>query len=192
MPAACVMGDTDLIRPLALVGIPCFAVADSALVRHSRYTRGIVSTLDAGQQPEQLVDELLAFARAQPSKPVLFYESDADLLLISRRRERLAEAFRFTIPDAGLVEDLTDKRRFAELAATRELPIPPTRLLLGGADRAAGLGLDYPCIVKPPVRWHRDDPWDAVGGTAKAVVVRSEHELEQLWPRLAGSRLDFV
>jgi predicted ATP-grasp superfamily ATP-dependent carboligase len=192
MPAACVMGDTDLIRPLALLGIPCFAVADSPLVRHSRYTRGIVSSLDAAQEPERLVEELVAFARAQPSKPVLFYEGDADLLLISRRRERLAEAFRFTIPEARLVEDLSDKRRFAELAGTLDLPVPPTRVLRGARGRPADLGLAYPCIVKPPVRRHRDDPWDDIGGRAKAVVVSAQHELEQLWPRLAGSGLDFV
>src|SRR5215831_6788909 len=94
-------------------------------------------------------------ASAQPERPVLFYEEDAQLLLVSRYRERLAQAFRFVVADAALVEDLVDKARFQDLAERLHLPVPPARRFEPAGAKPADLGLRFPLIIKPLTRLER-------------------------------------
>src|SRR4051794_32830610 len=116
-PLACIMGDMDLVRPLGLAGIPCAVVARTGdPPRFSRFTRAALDWMDPWGQVEELVQALLRFGSAQPEPPVLFYQEDGHLLLVSRHRDRLKEVFRFVIPDLNLVEDLVDKSRFQVLA----------------------------------------------------------------------------
>ena len=72
--------------------------------------------IDHWQRPDDVVDALRAFAAAQPEPPVLYPQTDGDLLLVSRQRARLADLTRFVLADEQLVEDLVDKSRFADLA----------------------------------------------------------------------------
>jgi CelD/BcsL family acetyltransferase involved in cellulose biosynthesis len=124
-PLACVMGDTDLLRPLAAAGIRCAIVArPGAASLYSRFAQSRLPSDDFAGNVEELIERLVAFGKAQSSPPVLFYQEDAQLILISRHRERLARAFRFVIPDATLVEDLLDKARFQDLAKRHGLPVP--------------------------------------------------------------------
>ena len=98
-PLACVMGDTDLVRPLGLAGIPSAVVAPPGdPARFSRFTRTVVPWFDPWERAEEQVDALLRFGRSQDEAPVLFYEGDADLLMVSRYRQRLGQAFRFVVP----------------------------------------------------------------------------------------------
>src|SRR5262249_245244 len=112
---ACVMGDMDLLRPIALAGIPCAVVTRPGVPSlYSRYARSSLAWDDFSERVDELVEALVRFGAAQPERPVLFYEEDAQLLLVSRYRERLAQAFRFVVADAALVEDLVDKARFQD------------------------------------------------------------------------------
>lgn len=181
-PMACVLGDLDLVRPLGLAGVRCAVMAPpGAPVRHSRYTHAVIGGEEAAAAPAALLARLLDFARGQPAPPVLFYQDDAQLLLVSRRREALQPAFRMVIAGAELVEDLVDKARFQALAGRLGLPVPPTRRLDPTQETPPRLDLRYPVIVKPLTR---TGPWDAVEGVGKAIPVRSQHELDVLWPRL--------
>ncbi|MCW2248929.1 putative ATP-grasp superfamily ATP-dependent carboligase [Azospirillum fermentarium] len=181
-PMACVLGDLDLVRPLGLAGVRCAVVAPpGAPVRHSRYTHAVIGEEVADTAPAALLARLLDFARSQPAPPVLFYQDDAQLLLVSRRREALQPAFRMVIAGAELVEDLVDKARFQALAERLGLPVPPTRRLDPTQETPPRLDLRYPVIVKPLTR---TGPWDAVEGVGKAIPVRSQDELDALWPRL--------
>lgn len=181
-PMACVLGDLDLVRPLGLAGVRCAVVAPpGAPVRHSRYTHAVIGEEEAAAAPAALLARLLDFARGQPAPPVLFYQDDAQLLLVSRRRDTLLPAFRMVIAGAELVEDLVDKARFQALAGRLGLPVPPTRRLDPTQETPPRLDLRYPVIVKPLTR---TGPWDAVEGVGKAIPVRSQHELDVLWPRL--------
>ena len=93
-PLACVMGDLDLVRPLGLAGIRCVTVAPSRHPVH--FSRFVVESIDSDRP--RLVDRMLRFGRAQPAKPVLFYESHDDLEFISTHRDVLARTFRFLLP----------------------------------------------------------------------------------------------
>src|SRR5438552_14967871 len=103
-PLACVIGTMDLVRPLGLAGIRCAVVARPGdAIRYSRFTTTVLPWADPGSEPERLLDLLMRFGESQSARPVLYYEGDWDLLLVSRERERLRRVFRFVVPGAELV-----------------------------------------------------------------------------------------
>lgn len=181
---ALVMGDIDLVRPLALAGVPCaFFGLPADPARLSRHVRVRLPWIDHWERPEELVDALLAFAAGQDAPPVLLAQTDGDLLLASRHRERLAGAFRLPLAAAGLIEDLADKARFAALAQRLELAVPPSQQLRPGADAPEDVRLRYPLVVKPLVR--NAHVWGPIGEAAKARDVAAPEDLRALWPRLS-------
>ena len=176
-PLAVVLGDLDLVSALGMAGIRCMAVAPPTdPVRHSRF---VVGSIDPGEGGggEHLVDRLVRFAQTQPSRPVLFYQTDADLLLASRYRDRLHEAYRFTVPDADLVENLVDKARFRELADKLGLPVPSTEVLRPAEDPTQSAALRYPLLLKPLTR----ADLTSLDLPGKAVAVHSAVELLRVW-----------
>ena len=87
----------------------------------------------------------------QPSKPALYYDGDFKLLAISRNREVLAEAFRFVLPEATLVEDLLDKARFQSLAERVGLPVPRSAHAVPSAGPPS-IDLRFPLVIKQLTR----------------------------------------
>jgi D-aspartate ligase len=190
-PLAVILGDIDMLRPLALAGVPCAVCAGRrSLPRYSRYARHQIEWSDPWMHPEKLVDSLMAFAADLPAKPVLFYESDADLLMISRNRDRLSEAFRFVVPDAELTEDLVDKQRFHSLADRLGLPVPETVLFPAGTDSFETNGLSYPVIAKPLTR--KVAEWSPVAGLSKAVSIPDKEALRDFGMSMASKDIDFL
>src|SRR5262249_4501551 len=120
-------------------------------------------------------------AGGAPQRPVLVYEEDAQLLLVSRHRDRLARVFRFVIAERELVEDLVDKSRFHALAERLRLPVPATRRIDPGADVSADLDLRFPIVVKPLMR---SPAWDALAHGHKALQIDTPETLRALWPQL--------
>lgn len=186
-PLAVVMGDMDLVRPLGLAGIPCAVVArPGAAVRYSRFTRAVVEWADPWTEAERLVERLLEFARRQPQPPVLYYQEDRELLLVSRFRAALTPAFRFVIAEPELVEALVDKARFQELAEREGLPVPATcRLDPARGDRPERVTLPFPLLLKPLTR--RTDLWRLVEPHGKAVLLPDAAALRALWPRIEAA-----
>ena len=181
-PLACVMGGMDLVRPLALFGVRSAVVArPGSPALYSRFTHTALCRDGFFERDDDLVDALEWFAAAQPQPPVLFFEEDAQLLLVSRHRDRLARVFRFAIAERELVEDLVDKSRFHALAERLRLPVPATRRLDPGADCDADLDLRFPLVVKPLMR---SPAWDVLAHGHKALQIDTPATLRALWPRL--------
>ena len=180
------------MRPLGLAGVNCaVAVQPGAAPRYSRYTRVALDWSSPWEEADELVETLVRFARAQADAPVLFYESDGELLLVSRYRERLAEVFRFVIPDQTLVEDLVDKERFQKLAERLSLPVPAARRLRTESQfKEEDLELRFPIVVKPLTR--RPELWRAVVNEGKALRVNTSEELRDLWPKLATAGVEIL
>src|SRR5262249_5174365 len=156
-PLACVMSSMDLVRPLGLAGVHSAVVArpgSPALL--SRFTETTFCLDVFSEHDEGLVDILERFGAAQREAPVLFYEEDAQLLLVSRYRRRLARTLRFVMADAETVENLVDKSRFYALAERLGLPIPATRRG-HPTGSPAHLDLRFPLIIKPLMR---SPAWD--------------------------------
>lgn len=180
----------DLVRPLGLAGIDCAVVAKpQARARYSRFVRAVIEWADPWPDPEELVCRLTAFGASQPERPVLYYGTDWDLLMVSRHRERLAKTFRFLIADADLVEALVDKDRFAALAGELGLPVPPSQRVPAGAP-AGDADLRYPLIVKPITR--QIATWGRAGGGGKGVRVDDATALRRLLDRLADAEVDVL
>src|SRR5256714_6392508 len=191
-PLACVLGDTNLIRPLGLAGIRCavLARADSAKAQ-SRFVDARVAWADNWDQTDRMLRNLLDFGATATEPPVLFFQNDGDLLFVSRNRDALAARFRFTIADRDLVEQLVDKSRFVELARRHALPIPATSVLRPTREpRAPDLPFAYPVVLKPLTR--RDAVWRPLAGEAKAMLLETQSDMAKLWPRLVAAQLDVV
>jgi D-aspartate ligase len=187
---ACIMGDIDLLPPLRSAGIRCAAVSrPGSPLFYSRHVRSALAWDDFSQNVDALLDALMSFGKAQAEPPVLFYEEDAQLLMVSRFRERLAAAFRFVIADAALVEALADKAQFQELAKRHGLPVPPARRFDPAAADPAALGLRFPIIVKPLTRLQR---WNDAFGWRKALPAKDLEELRALWPQLVALELELL
>ena len=187
-PLACVMGNLDLVRPLGLAGIPCVTVAPRGHPVH--FSRFVVDSIDS--DGPRLVDRLLRFGRAQPARPVLFYESDDDLELIATHREALARTFRFLLPAPELLRRLLDKEAFLALATELGLPVPPSQVLRPDSEEppTAGLGPRFPLVLKPVP--HREKEWYRLVSPGKALRVDSADQLRSLWPRLRATSLRFL
>jgi predicted ATP-grasp superfamily ATP-dependent carboligase len=190
---ACVLGDLDLIRPLALARIPCAVVAPTgSVVNRSRFAHAVIAAgCDAiSEDPGDLPEQLLRFASAQKNPPVLFYQEDEQLLFVSRCRDRLAAGFRFVVPAAELVEDLVDKARFQLLAERLRLPVPATRQIRPAAgSRPADVDLQFPVVAKP---LRRRRSWSDIGYRAKAVRVDTPEALGFWWPRWTHQGVDLL
>lgn len=185
---AVVMGDTDLVRPLALAGIPCAVFAEPAdPVRRSRGVTAQIPWIDHWAHPEAVAARLLDHARTLAEPPVLFPQTDGDLTAVSRQRDRLEGAVRMLLAGRELVEAAVDKAAFAQLAESLDLPVPPSRRIQADEVAPEALGLGLPVVVKPLVR--DATRWRAIEGSAKAVHVESASELAALWERLAAARL---
>jgi D-aspartate ligase len=190
-PVACVLGEIETVRPLALAGIRSAVVAHPGdPARYSRFVDTVIDWIDPWTEPARLVDRLLDFARTQNEKPVLFYDGDWDLLLVSRYRDALAEGFRFVVAESDLVEDLVEKERFQTLAERLDLPVPRARpLALTNGKLGGDLGLRFPIIVKPLTRQHA--LWQPLS-EAKAIQVDDPAQLEAVLPSLVASNATFL
>lgn len=191
MPLACVIGTVDLVRPLGLAGIKCAIVArPESPKRYSRFVSHVVDWADPCKQPDELLERLVRFGRAQGNRPVLYYEGDWDLLLVSRLRDRLAEVFRLVLPDATLVEDLVDKDRFRALAERLNLPVPQSRQVSPQHGDPDDVDLRFPLIVKPLTR--QMATWDGLADGGKALEVQTPAEMRRIWRLLAHADVDVL
>src|SRR5688572_25841942 len=161
-PYACVMGDIDLLRPLGMAGIPCVVVTKpGTMPRYSRYAKRSLEYNDPWKYPEKVLDELMKFGLSQKEKPILFYEHDALLKIVSRYRDDLKKAFRFIIAETQLVDEILDKYKFHALAERSGLPVPKTKLIDATSESDwKGIDIEFPFIIKPVTRSPR--LWDPV------------------------------
>ncbi len=158
-PAAVVIG-LDCItglqtsRLLAARGIPVIGIAANA--RHfCARTRVTSRVIEAATSGPSLIDTLRTLAPELPAPGTAFLLPCTDLavMTISEWREELPDAYRFVLPEHGLLERLVDKVGFAELAAEHDLPIPATVVIRDRADiERAAASLEFPVVVKPPIK----------------------------------------
>jgi predicted ATP-grasp superfamily ATP-dependent carboligase len=149
-----------------------------------------VEGVDQWTQDQELVERLLRFAGGEPRPPVLFFQTDGDLLAVSRHRERLSQAFRLTIAASALVEDLVDKSRFQTLAAELGLPVPASHHVHPATDDPDAVDLTFPLIVKPLSRAFSE--WAGVEPDSKAIRADDRAALAALWRELEKTDLDVL
>lgn len=172
---AVICGDLNMVRCFAGSGIPTVVVCvdPQDVTFASRYCgqRRIVSSPLA--HPQQAADDLVALGKEFTEPPVLYYADDAMLPVVSRYRDRLAEYYRFLLPEPQLLEDLAGKLRFAGLAQRLNLPVPRTLLSseIASADEALAR-LSLPLVLKPNshVGWFRSPVVMELGAKPRKVL----------------------
>ena len=179
---AVLLGNLNVGIPLRAAGAPVSVVCDPGV--ETRFSRYYGSWLcDPRPDEEALVQALVRYAHEASCPVGLFYQTDADLLFVSRQRERLSAALRFVIPEVELVEQLTDKAAFHDVAERHSLPVPQTRVLELGETYDIE-DVIYPVIVKP-VR--RDKAWNTAF-PEKAVLLEGSEDLRRLLDALAATQ----
>jgi predicted ATP-grasp superfamily ATP-dependent carboligase len=178
---ACVIGDIDLVRALALGGIRSTVMAPTnEPARYSRATVRALEDVDHWTEADALVQRLLEHAQTQAERPVLYCESDGDLLAVSRRRDRVTAAFRLLLAHEQLIEDLLDKERAQQLAERLGLPVPPARALAAHPGEDPEVDVGFPLIVKPLARSSLTRLW----AHGKARRVDTPDEWRRFWRKL--------
>lgn len=189
-PLAAVLGDFDLMRPIALGRIHMAVVVQpGAPIRASRWVdEGI--DWDGGWS-DRLLDGLLAFAGAAPARPTLFYQRDEDLLFVTRHRDALAAAFDFVLAPTDVVDRMVDKVAFTAAATEERLRIPATTVIRPGSEPRPSVGsLPLPMVIKPAARL--EQRWLRLEAKRKAIPVTTEAELDAAWEHLGESGEAFL
>ena len=185
---ACVLGGMEVVAALGRTGIRCAVPVRRGGSDRTKWSRHVVDTIDMGNAHDEAdavyVERLLAWAHRQTTRPVLYYVTDPGLVMVSRHRDTLRAGLRFVVSDADLVEDLTDKARFAQLCARVGLPAPRATVLPEGLRDAAD-ALRFPVVIKPVTHAHRFGP-------GKAARVATPDELVALWQRIERPGLQVV
>jgi predicted ATP-grasp superfamily ATP-dependent carboligase len=190
--AAVVMGLTPtglaLCRALGRRGLPVVGISSdprNALAR-SRFLRFVPGP---GQEDE---DALCAFyldlARRLDGPPVLLPTGDRNVSFLSRYRSELEGAYRFFVPPADLLEELTSKRRLVALSERSSLPLPRTLLPESREELERALEtLELPCVLKPEFThlWQSQELGPLGLRGEKAVAVRTREELLDLYEKVS-------
>src|SRR4051812_28147571 len=129
-PPAFVLGGINLVRPLALAGIPVVLGTDDdeEPALHSRCVRQTCRLPSPVDAPQAAVEALLSagamlYNRVGVPLPLIIGRDDW-LGLLYRNRPAIARYFTFLASDPELGEALLDKVRFHELALAHGLPVP--------------------------------------------------------------------
>jgi D-aspartate ligase len=165
---AVVLGDLTLVRPLGWAGVPVVAVSTEAdeVSFTSRYVAG--RCIVPGYLPpheERTLSVLLALGaelQAMAGRRIpLIYGNDAQLEMLYRHREALANSYLFLVNDDDLGWAMHDKARFFSLCAEVGVAVPPTVVPAkqSFAETAAAIeALEPPILIKPRTK----SDWKAI------------------------------
>lgn len=147
------MSETGLgtLRLLARRGARCWGV-DAPLDLpgfRSRYCERRIH-VPTELSPAELSAILRHAILGEGRRPVVVPTADRFVKLLSDARDGLRDRFDMALPAPPIVDDLLDKRRFADLAARAGLRVPRTTHLsdLAALEEAARR-TGYPAVVKP-------------------------------------------
>lgn len=183
--------ELGVVRALGRAGVPVFLASNDpkAPARYSRYVKQVFDYPPDRASDVEKVSRLRNIGRRFRHKPVLFATDEANLCLLSRCRTALEYYFRHHMPEAELIDRLSDKRLFAQLAGRNHLPVPTTVVPKTRRELEASLwGLRFPVVVKPAGRqsWAAQPQITAVtGGRPGGYRLNSIGELLQFYDKVA-------
>ena len=151
IPAVVIGGDLNglgVVRSLGAAGIGSITLdtSRSHAALWSRYTKARIVPCLSGRT---LIDSLLALGAEQAERPVLILTQELAVEAVSRHRDEIAQFYRISLPSAEMIESLSDKGRFQELARSLDLPVPQGLVLDSRSDANALGDLQFPLVLKP-------------------------------------------
>ena len=191
-PSAFILGLGEngygILRSLVRAGVRAvgFHTAAQEFGRYSKYceTHFLPPSLD----DHQICRVLIARARREGSKPVLFPTSDYHTCVLAKHREELSRYFQFHWVGMQDLRRIVDKAQMSRACRDTDVLAPRTHVTRPDEELAdvAG-GLSFPCLIKPNRSF--DTPFP---GNLKNVIVRSREELLAFYrahPELKGETI---
>ncbi len=165
-------------RVLARRGVPVIGLARDPDDYHCR-TNVCQRIFFTETETPELIDTLEALGPKLGPKAVLFPCEDANVLLVSKYRERLEPWYHILLPEHQVLETLMDKVNFYRFAQKEGLPIPITFIVHSREEmEQAAQEVDFPCVLKPPMsaapEWEHNT-------MMKAFLVHDREELLALY-----------
>ncbi|MFH2138142.1 MAG: hypothetical protein ABII88_06490 [Candidatus Omnitrophota bacterium] len=122
-----------------------------------------------------LVETLISFAKRESKKPVLFLTGDENVQIASKNRKELLKYYKFSLPEADIVEMLMEKTKFAKFAEKEKLKVPRSVIFKEIESLSKIINdFQFPCIVKPSYKTHA---WEHRFEGNKAYFVNKKEEL---------------
>lgn len=146
-------GALPIVRALAKIGLRSIVASERKddITFHSRYCaeKILLKEFEAATDEEN-VATLRALSQRFPTKPVLFWGSDREVLFLNRTQQELSKWYRFVMCDSQLSDRIVDKAQFSLLAGERGLPVPVTMFFYSRQEILDNLHrIPLPCIIKP-------------------------------------------
>lgn len=113
------------------------------------------------------------------SRAVIFPVTDLDVMFLSRNRDVLEEYFLFFLPSHKLLNSLTSKLNFIDIAEKNKIPLPRSIRLKNQSDLEKIPSGFFPCVLKPesPHSWLTSKAFKSGIGGLKAIPARNKSEL---------------
>lgn len=124
--------------------------SDDTIARFSRYTKFFKSPNPVNER-ELYISFLLDLQKDFDTPSVLLPTSDLTVMIISQHRDELGEHFRFNIPPSRIVEEITSKDGFYQLALKHNLAVPKSFSIENENNAFENIidQVEFPCIIKP-------------------------------------------
>jgi D-aspartate ligase len=169
-------------RLFAERAIPVIGIAND-LKNYPAKTRVCKKIFQADTKSEELVEKLISISIIFDKKPLLIPSQDNSVLIVSRNRKRLEQYYKIALPAEDVVEMLMDKPSFYKFALNENLPVAKYFLIRNKEEAEAALDkLNFPCIIKPPMRY---PSWDA-NTKIKAYKVYDRNEFWNIYQMCAN------
>lgn len=158
---------------------------------YGNFTRyaDVRSCPDSREQPERLLQFLLALSDEIGEQAIVYPTRDDDVLFLDRFREELKSRFIPVIPSSHALTACLDKWQTHRFAAKIGVPVPSAWKVESYADLTrVSAEVHFPCVIKPLSAhlWRKGDNWERVGAR-KAIRVSSSEELQSEYRAAAAA-----
>lgn len=137
-----------VVRSLAREQIPTYVLAmtrecPAAWSRHARFVRA------PQLHGREFIEALIQLATQLKCQPALILTQDSSVLTVSGHRQTLAPFYHIKLPDTSVVDRLSDKLSFHELAERENFPVPRSCAVRSSLDLLQIHNLIPPVVLKP-------------------------------------------
>lgn len=169
-------------RILRARGIPVIGIANNPKHYCAR-TNVCSEIIQSSTKDYSLIKTLKEISDRFNEPPILIPSQDTSVILISRHRKELESLYHIALPVSETVEMLMDKPSFYAFAVKEGLPVAKYFLVKNYEEAlAASNNLNYPCILKPPMR---SPKWEE-NTKIKAFKAFNKDELLDLYNKCSG------
>ncbi len=141
----------SIARSLGRKGITVIGIDSDKkqLGMFSRYCKKIIYP-NVIQQEKDFIEFLIRLGQKLSNKAILYVTSDEYIAAVSKNREELSYYFKFSLPDAWIIETFLNKSKSYPFAQQHGLHCPQTYFVNNYTEleKIAG-NIKFPCILKP-------------------------------------------